>query len=329
MGLLGEPSLFALIISVLPHMNVYHYFGLEIDLISEYELLEAIELSAQLPQPEEQSIFCVKDPNDWLLAGQEVRQAFREELPHQLSELGSAFLIQVLQEHGEGYSDLMVEWNEGQELAELLTGPYVADFLRLLDLPSLPGQFRQVKGKEPFGFIHVPYDQLIELDIPDWEAEIPPAWQALLGETPEPLSLRWLQEIGNTIADLQVVALERDGTPALFIYPVIFPEMVYEVEEDEPPHATMQEAMRWLRHLEQGHAHAEGPADPFLRYQLLRYLEQQAFRLQQSLQEQQFDALKAQFQADPRSIQFAEQYALPDFSGQPRELILALLNQKD
>lgn len=310
-------------------MNLYQYFGLEIDLISDYELLEAIELSAQIPLPEEQSIFCVKDPNDWLLAGQEVRRAFRDERPYQLSELGSAFLLHVLQEHGEGYSDLMVEGNEGHELADFLNGTYYADFLRLLNLPTPPGQFRGVQGTEPFAFAHVPYDQLLDLDLPDGDTALPLAWRALLSEEADPLPMQWLQDVIDIISDLQVVALERDGRPALFIYPVIFPEVVYEVEEDDPPFAELTRAMRWLRQLEQGQGQATGPQDAFLRYQVLRYLDWQAQRLRQTLQQQDYPLLQQQWAADPRSIDFAERFALPDFLGQPRELILTLLAEAD
>lgn len=67
-------------------MNLYSFFGLEVDLISDFELLEAIEGSSQLAIPEEQSIFAVKTPQSWLSAGQEVRQAFRDEIPRRLSE---------------------------------------------------------------------------------------------------------------------------------------------------------------------------------------------------------------------------------------------------
>lgn len=306
-------------------MKQYQYFGLEIDLISEYELLEAIELSAQLPWPVEQSIFSLKDPNDWLLAGEEVRRTFREELPVQLSELGSAFLLHVLQEHGEGYSDLMVEWDEAQELAEFLTGSYLQDVLQLLHLSPEAGSFRKVQGREPFFFFHVSYDQLLELELPDWEAELPSTWQALVGEEADPLPLQWLREISETIGDLQVMALERDGTPSLFIYPVVFPELVYEVEEDEPPHQTLTSTMRWLRNLELGDNPSEIPADPYLRYHVLRYLEQQAHRIEQILQQNDYEQLRQAWQNHPRSIRFTEGHAFPDFLGQPRELIISLL----
>jgi hypothetical protein len=309
-------------------MNQYQHFGLEIDLISEYELLEAIELSAQLPWPVEQSIFSLKDPNDWLLAGEEVRRVFREELPVQLSELGSAFLLHVLQEHGEGYSDLMVEWEETSELTEFLTGPYWRDVLQLLHLDYEAGSFRQVRGREPFFFIHVSYDRLLELELPDWEATLPSTWQALIDEEADPLPLQWLREISETISDLQVMALERDGTPSLFMYPVVFPELVYEVEEDEPPHQTLSSTMRWLRSLELGDSPLEIPADPYLRYQVLRYLEQQAQRIQQILQQHDYESLQQAWQNHPRSIRFAEGHAFPDFLGQPRELIISLLTDQ-
>jgi hypothetical protein len=309
-------------------MNLYHYFGLEIDLISEYELLEAIELSAQLPWPVEQSIFSVKDPNDWLLAGEELRRCFREELPTQLSELGSAFLLHILQEHGEGYSHLMVEWEEGPELGEFLTGLYFDDYLQLLRLPQTASSFRGIRSSDPFFFIHIPYEELLELQFPDWEAELPSAWQFLLDEEDDPLPLRWLRDIGDTMSHLQVMAMERDGRPALFMYPVIFPEAVYEVEEDEVPHQTVAQAMHWLRSLEQATPGVEAPADPFLRYQMLRYLEQQAFRIERILQQQHFEALRKDWQDHPRSVRFAEKHALPDFLGQAREFLLSFLTHR-
>ena len=90
-------------------MNLFSFFGLEVDLISDFELLEAIENSLEMAIPEGGSIFTIKNPESWFQAGREVRQFFREEAPRRLSENGAAFLLHILQEQGKGFSDIIEE----------------------------------------------------------------------------------------------------------------------------------------------------------------------------------------------------------------------------
>jgi hypothetical protein len=303
-------------------MKLHQFFGLEIDLISEYELLEAIEASGQLPLPEEQSIFAVKSPQDWIRAGQEVRRAFREETAQRLSELGSAFLLHVLQEFGEGFSDLTVETEQSDELEAFWHGEWLLELWQEMGARGPSGSFRQVEGCEPFTYVYLPHEQLIQIDFPDWELTLE-NWQRQRDEELPEWPARWLAELIGTLEEAQLTAAEQGGTPGLFIYPMIFPEMVYEVEEDEEPQLTVRRALDWLDQVERGQ-HPGEAIDPYLQYQLLRYLELKMQRLRQGMEQTDQAALRARFEGDPRSQAFAESYAWPDFLGEPKELILTL-----
>mgnify|MGYP006267821663 CR=1 FL=1 len=305
-------------------MKLYTFFGLEIDLISDYELLEAIEASSQLPIPEEQSIFSVKNPQLWLEAGQELRQALREELPHRLSEAASAFFLHILQEHGEGYSDLMVDADQSEALEEFWQGEWLLELWEALEVSEIPSSFRLVQGSEPFTFIYLAYEQLLEAEIPDWEQWLEEWQQRHDRELPE-MQTHWLTNLVDTIEEAQIEAAERDGRPGLFIYPVIFPDLVYEVEEDEEPQLTLKQVMRWLRAVESGQP-PDFEIPLFFQYHLRRYLELKLQRLQTGLSrlDEKSTAEFAQQGEDPRSKSFQETHALPDFLDEPRELILTL-----
>ncbi len=302
-------------------MKLYQFFGLEIDLIPDYELLGAIEVSTQLPIPEEQSIFSVKSPATWLRAGQGVRQAFRDELPYRMTEFESAFFLHVVQENAEGFSDLLVEGDQSEELEDFWYGTWIQRLWQHLGVEPGLSDFRGLKGEDPFGFVYLSYDKLLELDLPDWERWLE-EWQAEQPDLPE-WPARWLAELIENLEEAQLAAAEQPGTPSLFIYPIIFPELTYEVEEDEEPQPTVRRALQWLEQVENGQE-ATTKLDPFLQYQLLRYLELKLQRLQQGITTLNKEELESLHQADPRSQTFAESHALPDFLGEPKEMILAL-----
>jgi len=307
-------------------IHPHQHLGIEIDLISDYELLEALELSGHLPMPEEQSIFALKNPMDWVLAGQEVRQAFREELPYQLSEMGSAFFLHVLQEYGEGLSELLADGYESELLEDLLAGPRFAIWLEYLNPKGWESTFRKVRGRAPFQFVYLPYDELLELDVdalPIWED---PETDAEL------IQANWLAKLSSAVAEAQLLAAEREGTPGLFLYPMVFPTEVYEVEEDEQPFKGVYQALRALRKIEKGEKVDKGELPDALRYQLMRYMARQVQLWQQTLDEWEYDTASLNPAEDSVEQQIASKYALPDFDGEAREWVLAIwkeiLNRK-
>lgn len=303
-------------------MNLYSFFGLEVDLISDFELLEAIEGSSQLAIPEEQSIFAVKTPQSWLSAGQEVRQAFRDEIPRRLSENGAAFLLHLLQEYGDGFSDLMVDADQSEALEEFWQGQWLMELWDHLEIQPVHSRFRQIEGCDPFSFIHFSYDELLELNIPDWEIWLEERRETSDVELPE-LPTRWLTELLDAMEEAQINAAEQDGRPGLFIYPVIFPDLVNEVEEDEEPFLTIKAAKSWLEAVELGKTPTKR-LDPFYEYHLTRYLELKLQKLQLGLKGLKREGGNSSSTGDSRSQAFQENHALPDFLGEPGELILTL-----
>jgi len=308
-------------------MKIHQYFSLEVNLISDTDIEQTIEESIDLPYPKEASIFTIFSPEDWLRAGREVRQAFRQEKPQTLSYLASGFFIDLLDYCGEDYSEIDFDAEEAESLERFITGPVLSEYLKTLPATHpFPGTFQQVKNSEPFIYAHIPYEELIQLsllDLPNTSEE--EELQAILNTDDDSYwHKRWMDQLVESIRNAVEDAKSNSTRPGLFIYPSIYPKKVDELWEEEAPLVEINKAMDFLLDAERGQIeNFQQDLHPFLLKMIQKYLEDKINALQKAV----IQIDKHNPEAQELEQWFESTYKLEAFRGQPRKLLYFLLNK--